>query len=334
MPRRLLLDNGPANLLCIARKCESQHRVRQRLQLSQYIASKFAKHQIYLPMSGAIELVDFAPTQRPFQEKWFHQARDPFLDPKSSPLERSQAIVDLWQSLETFYEVQNLEQAFRDKVKNTSFIFAPLATAIVGRLHELLNSDLQRRITILFILDDLQIACARKNVDSDLLASFQLLDGLHKSDVLNNYPAVLRLFANTYEIGQEKFFSIRRINEFSLKQNGDLLDCDLASTAVLGVHSSDGKHPADIVTLEASSELILRTLAVKIGINAWKKFMVDAFGANSPHFKPITSRSGTITFARLSGQEGDMKLLTIRRIFHVKDLRGGVLPKFDGDPHN
>lgn len=318
-----MLDNGPANLLAIKKSNESDLRLKCRNSLENLIISRFPKHKLHLSMAGAVELLRFAPQQRPHQQSWFQQHRDDFLCLETAEYDRSQRLAELWEALEKFYEPQCLSDLFLSKLKACQFVASEFTSRIRIRLEELLDADFSLRISLLYILDDIQIATARKNSESEPMAAYQILDAINRSGVIKNYPSILRVVANIIEIGRDRFFSERKQNEFGLKELRDIFDCDLASSVVLGSHSNEELHPVDVLSLEETPILLKRAMAVRTTIIALNKFLREKFKTKDNIHAPIKLQQGRVFY--LCNENSNY--FRIRRIFEISNLREGAMPR-------
>lgn len=318
MRRCLILDNNAANLVALRKENESQERRRLADSFEAYLARRFPTNILFVPLSAALELLDVRPSQRPMEQKWFQKFRDEFLPSETKPLFKSRALAEFQDNLIEFYKAQGLEDIYLRRLNTCKFKKGNTALNIQECLTHLSDEELDRRLVLFFTLEDMQIAIRKKNKLSNEAAGFQLFHALNQTDVIKNFPSILRLAAGLAAFRRASS-NRANCNPSGVGDMKDSLDCELASCLVLGTSLSQGDHRADVVTMEPHSDLLRRTLIVSSFVSDWNKLANSCKG----FAKRIRRNLGRVYYVRKSTngsiEEG--------RAFFVKDLREGSMPR-------
>lgn len=304
MTKRLLLDNGPSNLIC--RSESGILRLNRQVELERYIEKKYPDHSIHVSMAAAVELIRLKPTKRPFEERWFQKERDVFLS-DIKPLQRSESLARLWLQLENFYKEQQLGKQFQSLITNTDFRKNGLAPHITLRIEELADEDLEKRLLLLYVANDTQIATGRKNPKSDPISSMIMLDNFLRAGILKNHSGILHSVAGTLEIAREKFYDERNPNELGLGSAKDILDCDIASSLVIGSYNKSGIVPTDVLTFETTNGILKRAMAVRAAVTNWRAFLKRKFPPGHPDRIMIQLQLGAVAFARFDENSSTLR---------------------------
>lgn len=317
-----MLDNNVATLLALERHGAPPLRRERSESIERLILQSFSRHEIYFSIANAVELVGLRPSRRAGEEQWFQTARERLLIDSDCHGERSELLAQLYSRLEAFYTDQNLPALFLERLNSRIFRLQGLGAVIRSKVEELRRGDLQRRLCILFSYDDLFQALTAKNAETTPDAAVQALDAIIRSEAIRDHPSILRLIAALYSAMQTALTGRRYVaDEFGLKDYGDILDCELSSALVIGSRSPRQVHPVDAITLEESSDLAWRAMAIKLVLRGVYKALEDSLGRAK--WRRIPFRTGSAYF--LSNDSNP--IVRVQRVLHIADMREGGRPR-------